>query len=650
MRFHFKIKKLKIGKISWLLAGICSITLARAQDADTLRQINIFGFDSGSVLTSKVTCFLDTSGQTAPALPPQNRFTTPYPVFVRGFDRNPAKYTFWLEFSLRNMTDSVSKAYLYFGNLNYLDVYLFEGNRLLKHLKAGTLVAFQNSPSLNADEAVTVPLRLAPRQQYSLLVKIIQKTQDYDFAGINIYDEDTFYRSVLQDFESSRTFIVLQLIFQGILLSQILYVIFQWLIIRRKEYLYYVLYLITISLYFLSKYEIDLGVHIFFYLNPVWGVYLNKTLVLLPFFLYFRFVRSFLEMRETYPRINKWLVRLENFLLVYILFDFVFIITTFDVTLQRTLYTYILSGIFLTVLTFIIYLLGQKKTVIYYIILGSLFLGLGSITGLILTYVEYNLHYDTGIPNKLIFSQVGILLEIFCFTAGLSYKNKAAEKEKLKSQKELIEQMQVNNSLQRNMENIRNKIAQDLHDEIGSTLSSISILSNLALKEDKFMESRNMMEEIRENSMTLMEKMDDIVWSINTRNDSIDSLMLRIKRFAASLFEAKGIDYEIEIGDTIKSLKLSMEYRQNIYLIMKECINNLVKHAGATKAFIRVYTSAEDLQVEISDNGKSFDPGKTYPGNGILNMKSRASAINANLSFHHPVKNGSTVRLSLKIK
>jgi signal transduction histidine kinase len=194
------------------------------------------------------------------------------------------------------------------------------------------------------------------------------------------------------------------------------------------------------------------------------------------------------------------------------------------------------------------------------------------------------------------------------------------------------------------------KISTDLHDDIGSTLSSISILSDIVLREAGQEQQQGMVQEIKESSISLMEKMDDIVWSINPRNDELESLMLRVKRFAAQLFEAKGIDYEIDIENSIRHLKLPMEHRQSVYLIMKEAINNLVKYADAGKAFIRAESQGQFLRVEISDDGKGFDYATAHTGNGIVNMKSRADLMGATLHLSSSPGKGTTVILTLKMK
>ncbi|HZI52301.1 MAG TPA: two-component regulator propeller domain-containing protein [Chitinophagaceae bacterium] len=199
------------------------------------------------------------------------------------------------------------------------------------------------------------------------------------------------------------------------------------------------------------------------------------------------------------------------------------------------------------------------------------------------------------------------------------------------------------------LEKLRSRISTDLHDDIGSTLSSISILSDMTLKERDHAQSAEMVQEIKTSSISLMEKMDDIVWSINPKNDSLENLMLRIKHFASKLFEAKDIDYIIEI-DALKEVKLSMEYRQHIYLILKEAINNLVKYSDGTQASIKVKYENDYLKVMVIDNGKGFDQQKPNQGNGILSMRNRARLMKAELLISSPVDNGTIVFLKVKIK
>ena len=147
-----------------------------------------------------------------------------------------------------------------------------------------------------------------------------------------------------------------------------------------------------------------------------------------------------------------------------------------------------------------------------------------------------------------------------------------------------------------------------------------------------------------------MEKMDDIVWSINPRNDSIQDLMVRVKRFAATLFEAKDIDYTIFIDDSIRDARLNMENRQHIYLIMKEAINNLVKYSECTRAEIDVKYRNNILAIEIRDNGIGFNEQSIRLGNGLISMRKRAEAISAVIDIRSSNVQGTTVFLQTKIK
>jgi len=200
------------------------------------------------------------------------------------------------------------------------------------------------------------------------------------------------------------------------------------------------------------------------------------------------------------------------------------------------------------------------------------------------------------------------------------------------------------------LERIRMRISTDLHDDIGSTLSSISILSNMALQEGIHSSARDMISEIKDNSFKLMERMDDIVWSINPENDTLNGLLLRVKQFSSKLFEVKGIDYEFDIPPTISGARLSMEYNQHIYLILKEAINNMVKYACCSKAIIHISFASPHLTITISDNGKGFRASSSFPGNGIKSMKNRAQLMNAKLVIDATEDKGTVISLHLKIK
>ena len=566
-------------------------------------------------------------------------FTATWPRFYELLSHNARPYTFWFQTVLQNNSDSALDLSLAYGSLDFVDAWLLPetpisaaaprdtGNispgRIASKgppqaARAASLAAPQYIPggSLRPAPAQstylqrqsqTLPLRLSAHVTARLLIRVRQLTDDYYFNGFALYDQRSLSATFVDSLAEDHTNLIIQMLFQGFLLCQLIYVLFQWLIIRRQEYLFYLFYMTLIAAYFLSKQESLFGFKLLFTRWPLLKIYLGKTLLILPYYVYFRFVRSFLDIPRDYPRLNVWIIRLEYFLLAYAMFDFLFILLTFNRGLQTILYTIVFSLIFLISLGFVVFLVRYRQPLVYFILAGSLVVATGHILGLVFSYLEIERHLDLGVPDIFVFPQTGIVLEILCFTGGLSYKSRKIEQEKITGQEKLIEQLKANELLQNRMQHIRNKIAQDLHDDIGSTLSSISILSDLAIRGNSSSQTIETMNEILDSSLMLMERMDDIVWSINPRNDSLENLLMRVRHFATTLFEARGVDYTIDIARNIHEVRLPMDYRQHIYLILKEAINNLVKYAHATQAIIEVRFDQHHLTLCVRDNGCGFE-------------------------------------------
>jgi ligand-binding sensor domain-containing protein/two-component sensor histidine kinase len=200
------------------------------------------------------------------------------------------------------------------------------------------------------------------------------------------------------------------------------------------------------------------------------------------------------------------------------------------------------------------------------------------------------------------------------------------------------------------IERIRNRIASDLHDDIGSTLSSISILSEiLSTQLEKNQKSLDLSKKIGSNAANMLESMDDIIWAVNPKNDKIQNLALRIKEFAIPLFELKNIDYQIIIPDSIHEIPLKMDLRKNLYLITKEAVNNLLKYSECTTAEINFNLNKHNLELYVSDNGKGFDSALSTSRNGIKNMTVRAKQINAEIEVKSTPGNGTRILLYVKI-
>jgi two-component system sensor histidine kinase UhpB len=197
------------------------------------------------------------------------------------------------------------------------------------------------------------------------------------------------------------------------------------------------------------------------------------------------------------------------------------------------------------------------------------------------------------------------------------------------------------------LQTLRNKIASDLHDDVGSTLSSISIFSEIAKEQSK--EVIPLLDTIGESSRKMLDAMADIVWTINPENDQFEKIILRMRSFAYELLGAKGIDFEFVVDEDVNALKLPMDVRKNLYLIFKEATNNMVKYAGASKAMFAIKGEKDYLSMMIRDNGNGFDINKSTEGNGIRNMKKRAVEIGARFIIDSAPGSGTTIQLNIAV-
>ncbi len=194
---------------------------------------------------------------------------------------------------------------------------------------------------------------------------------------------------------------------------------------------------------------------------------------------------------------------------------------------------------------------------------------------------------------------------------------------------------------------LRNKIARDLHDDVGSTLSSISIFSEIAQKQSK--EVIPHLASISESSQKMLEAMADIVWTINPENDQFERILLRMKSFASELLSARNINFEFKVDEHIANLKLPMDVRKNLYLIYKEAINNLAKYSDARNVVFSITEKKNNLTMHIHDDGIGFDTSEKSAGNGLVNMKNRAEEIGGSLYFNSSSENGTSICLELPV-
>lgn len=170
---------------------------------------------------------------------------------------------------------------------------------------------------------------------------------------------------------------------------------------------------------------------------------------------------------------------------------------------------------------------------------------------------------------------------------------------------------------------LQNKISQDLHDDVGSSLSSLQVYSTVAdkLLESQPVKAREMLQKITRESTAVMENIGDIVWSMKPGADQ--GLQERIKNFVADVLGAANIHYQIEVDDSLDESIRNMEARRNMLLIIKEAVNNVIKYSKAQHVQVSVRRVSQQVCMEVTDDGIGFVIHETRKGNGLSNMQKR---------------------------
>ncbi|MFA7287893.1 MAG: two-component regulator propeller domain-containing protein [Melioribacteraceae bacterium] len=202
------------------------------------------------------------------------------------------------------------------------------------------------------------------------------------------------------------------------------------------------------------------------------------------------------------------------------------------------------------------------------------------------------------------------------------------------------------------IEKLKGKLAADLHDNIGSGLTEISILSEIAT--NSLLRSLDDVSEklatISDKSRMLIDSMSEIVWMINPSRDSLSDLILRLKDSYSDFLSGLAISFRVIYPESIGGLKLGVDFKQNIYLIFKEGINNAIKHSNCSKIILEVKQINNILEIELVDNGRGMDIENIKSGNGLGNMKKRAKDLDGKIVFESFPGNGTKITLTTKVR
>ena len=423
------------------------------------------------------------------------------------------------------------------------------------------------------------------------------------------------------------TYVIVIFVAGAVVLAAIYHTI---LYLHRKTTLlaYYSTYLWFTSFYVLFRFfnpsESDQNYPLSF-LNP------DETLQMLAFAMYIRFMGLAMDLDPVKEKNSTFFWTKSKYLILAYVIAQMFVedsdaIPYLYFILKIFIRAYLL---FLGLFFLIKMMLKRKERYYYYLAAGAasmIFFGIiSSLSNLVQAHMF--------VLGALAWLMLGFFVDVIFFSSAIGYRIRLESLEKEKALKTVLQQRET--LQQKEIEKIqavyqtkeleRMRIAKDLHDDIGATLSSIHLYSELAAKtmENDSSKTKEILAAIENSAQKAMDEMGDIVWAIQSSTDEDKNLSSRIKNYGSSLLALKNISCHYNINPELDKKLVSVEARKNILLIIKEAINNIAKYSHATDASINLNEHEGNVTLSVIDNGTGVDTETVLKGNGLINMQNR---------------------------
>lgn len=438
----------------------------------------------------------------------------------------------------------------------------------------------------------------------------------------------------------------------GMMLMMIFYSLAVYTQNGSKEFLYYALYALCTGtmLFFISFLGPRLN-----HFNYLYIEYLDLMLLCTSVLCYLAFMKTFLNTRVAHPFLQK-LFNGGQLMIVLMM-------AIYSALYFFTLKFYLLALVedlakILTLLlgvTFVSYGLRNRDRLMRFIVAGNIALVSFSLVSLIMLMLQFQITRHDGfslLNRPLIYYILGLVIELMLFLTGLAFKNRieiverVKERERLKlenERKEFEQQMAVMAARQHE----RDRISADMHDELGSGVTAIRLMSEI-VKSKISTTALPEIDKISNSANELLNKMNTIIWTMKSSNDTLESMIAYVRAHATEYFDSTHIQCSVRTPANIPDIDMSGEKRRNIFLAVKESLTNIIKHAQATEVAITITTYSDRLVIEVADNGKGMDVSNTRRfGNGLANMRRRMESIGGLLTFSQ--NNGTTLRFELEL-
>lgn len=439
----------------------------------------------------------------------------------------------------------------------------------------------------------------------------------------------------------------------GILLVTAITLGIQYFIFDDSTYYYYTIYILLTLVYFTS---IHLWHDSVFSTFPEWMevLYSRSALPLLTliYLFYTHFAIGFLNLKKGFPKVYQTMMIIVRTYQVLFFLSILILLFSKIPEIYIPLRTILLLSCIPVGFVSIYILYKETKSIITIIFFtGTVCFFFGSVLGFLFSFRWLTMPAVFPFNQWYFYTEAGTILEIILFTSSFAFRKKLMLQEDLTIKENLITQMKENYEKEARLQNIRNEISTNLHDDLGASISNINILNELAQRHLNSPEKAiTYLKNAGADIENIRENLGDIVWNLNPRfDDDLPGLFIRMKRYAADMMEGKNIIPHFHFPLASSCNHLNMKYRKDLYLIFKEAINNMAKYSGANNGTVQVKITENILQLRISDDGIGFDPMKNTAGNGLHNISQRAKACNGELDITSIKNRGTTITLTIAL-
>jgi len=425
------------------------------------------------------------------------------------------------------------------------------------------------------------------------------------------------------------------------------YIIFQYINVKQSEYLIFAINIVFVllgtggSYYFATRYDTAF--------DQMMLRLLNTSAHVCSFIVNLILMQKLLDLKKFFPALNRIVVILIASLSIYVIIDIWLSINhRYYSGIQFLSYNTVRVVLIIFSLTSTAFIFRKCDLSGKYFLIGLLGYVLFGATATIFQVFDLLPETYSQIPAYCF--RTGVLIQILFFSLGVGKKIKIHNQQQALL-KQLLQEQVFRNELEKEKAILheRSRISRDMHDDLGTGLSKIALLSEVLKQQSADEPSRISLEKISTSAKEALETISEIVWSLNPKNDTLENLTSYLRKYTVEYFEPTGINCKVKLPEKIPYIMLTGIQRRNIYLSVKEALHNIVKHSQARNARLTFVNDLKSFQINIEDDGKGLNVARTTSwGNGLVNMKKRVEENGGKFELENKI--GTTVRITFPIQ